>query len=146
MVGHVLAGATVILGTLLVTAVGYFAGLVTSPGGIENPVAVIPEFLSLMLMCGAYAVIASTCSFLISVLLQWVRSKWLFPVWLPLIVVPLVTLLVTLPLFEQTRGLPFVELVTGTAVIYFGIYWLVLATSAAVLNYLKRKWPTVRPG
>ena len=73
MVGHVLAGAVIILGTLFVTFMSYVTGLATAPHGVDTPVAVIPEFLSLMFMAGAFAVLASTGLFLISTLLQWLR-------------------------------------------------------------------------
>jgi Na+/H+ antiporter NhaB len=139
IVGHVLAGAVVILGTLLVALICYLIGLATAPHGIDTPVAVIPEFLMLMFMAGGFAVIASTASFLISTLLTWLRTKRRFPVWLPVVVVPLFTFIVVLLGFGETRGWDFVAVVTGSAFIYFGIYWTLLASSGAVLDFLRRK-------
>ncbi|HTL18787.1 MAG TPA: hypothetical protein VL793_16235 [Patescibacteria group bacterium] len=66
--GRVLAGAVVILGTLLMTLVCYAFALATAPNGIDTPAAVIPEFLILMVTVGIFAVIVSTASFLVSVL------------------------------------------------------------------------------
>ena len=42
LVGHILAGAVVILGTLFVTFVCYVVGLATAPDSFETPVAEIP--------------------------------------------------------------------------------------------------------
>jgi hypothetical protein len=145
IVGHVLAGAVVILGTLLVALVCYIIGLAAAPHGIDTPVAVIPEFLMLMFMAGVFAVIASTASFLISVLLTWLRTKRRFPVWLPVVVVPLFTFIVVLLGFGETRGLDFVAVVTGSAFIYFGIYWTLLTLSNALLDFARRKLSRERP-
>jgi len=139
IVGHVLAGAVVILGTLLVTLVCYLVGLATAPQGIDTPAAVLPEFLMLMLMVGVFAVIASTASFVISALLTWLRTKRQFPAWLPVIVIPLITFVVVLLAFGQTRGMDFVALATGLAFVYFGIYWTLLTSSSAVLDFARRK-------
>jgi hypothetical protein len=139
IVGHVLAGAVVILGTLLVTFVCYIIGLATAPDGIDTPMAVIPEILMLMFMAGVFAVIASTASFLISVLLTWLRTKRHFPAWLPVVAIPLLSFLVVLPIFGQTRGLNFVAALTGAVFVYFGIYWTLLTSSSTVLNFLRRK-------
>jgi hypothetical protein len=144
VVGHVLAGAVVILGTLLVALVCYVIGLATAPHGIDTPVAVIPEFLSLMLMAGVFAVIASTASFLISVLLSWLRAKLRFPAWLPVVGVPLLTFVVVLPAFGRTRDMSFVAVVTGTAFVYFGVYWTLLTSSGAVLDFFHRKLSSQR--
>lgn len=139
IVGHVLAGAVIILGTLFVTLVCYVVGLATAPQGIDNPVAVIPEFLALMFLAGVFAVAASTCSFLISAFLQWLRSKQYFPVWLPLFVVPLLTSLVAFLAFGRTGDRAFGWIETGMTFVYFGIYWTLLTSSAAVLDFLRRK-------
>ena len=139
IVGHVLAGAVVILGTLLVTLVCYIVGLATARQGIDTPVAVIPEFLMVMFMAGVFAVIASTVSFLISALLTWFRTKRQFPAWLPVLVIPLLTFIVVLLAFGQTRGMDFVALVTGLAFVYFGIYWTLLMSSSAVLDFARGK-------
>lgn len=145
IIGHVLAGATVILGALLVTMVCYIIGLATAPQGIDTPVAVIPEFLILMFMAGVIAVIASTASFVISALLTWLRTKRHFPAWLPVIIIPLLTFLVVLLAMGQTRGMDFVALVTGMAFVYFGIYWTLLTSSSAVLDFARRKLSRERP-
>ena len=139
VVGHVLAGAVVIFGTLLVTFVCYVIGLATAPHGIDTPVAVIPEFLTLMFMAGVFAVIVSSASFLISTLLNWLRTKRSFPAWLPVLAIPLFTFAVVVFAFGQTRGLSFVAVVTGTAFVYFGIYWTLLTSSGAVLDFCRRK-------
>jgi hypothetical protein len=138
-IGHVLAGGVAILGTLLVTLVCYIIGLATASHGIDTPMAVIPEFLMLMFMAGVFAVIASTASFLISILLTWLRTKRHFPAWLPIVVIPMFTFIVVLLTFGQTRGLDFVAVVTGAAFVYFGIYWTLLASSGAVLDFFRRK-------
>jgi hypothetical protein len=145
IVGHVLAGAVVILGTLLVTSVCYMVGLATAPQGIDTPVGVIPEFLMLMLMAGVFAVIASTASFVISALLTWLRTKQQFPAWLPVVLMPLLTFVVVLLGFGQTRGMDFVAFVTGLAFVYFGIYWILLTSSSAVLDFARRKFSRARP-
>lgn len=137
--GHVLAGAVIILGTLFVTFACYVIGLATAPHGIDTPVAVIPEFLTLMFMAGIFAVIASTASFLISALLVWLRTKRHFPAWLPLVVIPSATFILTLLIFGPTRGLDFVGLMTALAFVYFGTYWTLLTSSGAVLDFLRRK-------
>jgi drug/metabolite transporter superfamily protein YnfA len=139
IVGHVLAGAVVILGTLFVTFVCYIVALATAPHGIDTPVAVIPEFLTLMFMAGVVAVVASTGSFLLSVLLMWLRSKRHFPAWLPIAVIPLLALLVVLLIFGRTKDMGFVAVVTGGVFLYFGIYWTLLTSSAAVLDFIRRK-------
>jgi hypothetical protein len=137
--GHVLAGAVVILGTLIVTLVGFVIGLATAPQGIDTPVAVIPEFLMLMFGAGFFAVLVSTASFLLSALLTWLRTKRNFPAWLPVIFVPVLTFVVVRLVFGQTKGMSFVATVTGTAFVYFGIYWTLLTSSGAVLDFLGRK-------
>lgn len=144
IVGHVLAGAVVILGTLLVTLVCYIVGLATTPQGIDTPAAVIPEFLILIFTAGVFAVIASTASFVISALLTWLRTKRQFPAWLPVIVIPLLTFVVVLLGFGQTRGMDFIALVTGLAFVYFGIYWALLTSSSAVLDFVRRKLSSER--
>jgi hypothetical protein len=144
IIGHVLAGTVLILGTLLVVLVCYIIGLATAPQGIDTPAAVIPEFLMLMFMAGVFAVIASTASFLISVFLTCLRTKRQFPAWPPVIVVPLLTFVVVLLAFGQTRGMSFVALVTGLAFVYFGIYWTLLTSFSAVLDFARRKLSRVR--
>ncbi len=139
VVGHVLAGAVVILGTLLVALACYVIGLATAPHGIDTPAAVIPEFLTLMFMVGVFALVASTASFLISVLLTWLRTKRHFPAWLPVVTIPLLTFVVVLVIFGRTRDMSFVAVVTGMAFVYFGIYWVLLTSSGAVLDFLRRK-------
>ena len=139
LVGHILAGAVVIVGTLFVTFLCYVIGLATAPEGIDTPVAEIPLFLMLMLMAGAFAVVASTASFLTSVLLTWLRTKRRFPAWLPVLAVPLLTFVVVLLAFGRTRGMDFVAVVTGSTFVYFGIYWTLLTSSGAVLDFLRRK-------
>ncbi|MDB6021605.1 MAG: hypothetical protein JWQ04_1462 [Pedosphaera sp.] len=139
LVGHILAGAVIILGTLLFTFVCYVAGLATAPHGIDTPVAVIPEFLMLMFMAGLVAVIASTGSFLISTLLTWLRTKRHFPAWLPIAVVPLVAFLIIFLIFGRTKDLAFIAAGAGGVFVYFGIYWTLLTTSAAVLDFIFRK-------
>lgn len=138
-VGHVLAGAVVILGTLLVTVVSYVIGLATAPHGIDTPVAVIPEFLMLVFTAGVFAIIISTASFLISVLLTWLRTKRYFPAWLPIVAIPLLTFVVVLLVFGRTKDMNFVETMTGTAFVYFGVYWALLTSSGAVLDFFRRK-------
>ena len=139
VVGHVLAGAVVILGTLLVTLLCYIISLATAPHGIDTPMAVIPEFLALMFMAGVFAVIASTASFLISILLTWLRSKRRFPAWLPVVVIPLITFVAVYLIYGRTRDMGFVGVATGLAFLYFGIYWTLLMTSEAVLDFFRRK-------
>jgi hypothetical protein len=139
LVGHILAGAVVMLGTLFITFVCYVVGLATAPEGIDTPVAEIPFFLMLMLMAGVFAVVASTASFLTSVFLTWLRTKRRFPAWLPVVAIPLLTFIVVLLGFGRTRGMDFVAVVTGSAFVYFGIYWTLLTSSGAVLDFLRRK-------
>jgi hypothetical protein len=139
VVGHVLAGAVVIFGTLLVTLVCYIIGLATAPDGIDTPVAVIPEFLGLMFMAGFFAVMISTVSFVISVLLTWLRSKWPFPVWFPILAIPILTFVIVL-LVSRPTDLSLVALVTGAAFIYFSIYWTLLTSSGAALDYFRIKF------
>ena len=138
LVGHILAGAVVILGTLFVTFVCYVAGLATAPHGIDTPVAEIPLFLTLMFMAGVVAVIASTGSFLISVLLTWWRSKQCFPAWLPIVVIPLLAFVVVYLIYGRAKDMAFVSIVTGGVFVYFGIYWTLLTSSSAVLDFLRR--------
>ena len=140
LVGHILAGAVVILGTLLVTFVCYIIGLATASGGIDTPVAEIPMFLMLMFMAGVVAVSASTGSFLISVLLTWLRSKRRFPAWLPVIGIPLLAFVAVFLIHGQTKDMVFVAIVTGAVFVYFGIYWTLLTSSSAVLDFLRRKF------
>ena len=139
VVGHVLAGAVVILGTLFVALVCYVIGLATAPHGIDTPMAMIPEFLTLMFMAGVFALVVSTSSFLISVLLTWLRTKRHFPAWLPVIVVPVLTYIAVLLAFGRTMDMAFMAAVTGAAFVYFGIYWTLLTSSAAVLDFLRRR-------
>ena len=138
LVGHILAGAVVIFGTLFVTFVCYVLGLTTAVHGIEMPAAEIPFFLTLMFMAGVVAVTASTGSFLISVLLTWLSSKRHFPAWLPIIAIPLLAFVVVFLMFGQTKDMIFVAVVTGGVFIYFGIYWTLLTSSSAVLDFLRR--------
>ena len=138
IIGHVLAGATIILGTLLVTFVCYLLGLVKAHNSFDTPAAEIPFFLTLMFTSGVFAVIASSASFLISVLLTWLRTKRPFSVWLPIILVPLLTFIVILPAFGRTRGFDFVWAATGLAFLYFGIYWTLLTSAGAVIDFLRR--------
>ncbi len=140
LVGHILAGAVVILGTLLATFVCYIIGLVTASGGVDTPMAEIPQFLLLMFMAGVVAVSASTGSFLISVLLTWLRSKRRFPAWLPVIAVPLLAFVVVFLIHGQTKDMAFLAIVTGAVFAYFGTYWTLLTSSSAVLDYLRRKF------
>jgi hypothetical protein len=140
LVGHILAGAVVILGTLFVTFVCYIIGLATASGGIDTPMAEIPLFLMLMFMAGVVAVSASTGSFLISVLLTWLRSKRRFPAWLPVIAIPLLAFVVVFLIHGQTKDMAFVAIVTGAVFVYFGIYWTLLTSSSAVLDFLRRKF------
>jgi hypothetical protein len=137
--GHILAGAVIISGTLLFTLVCYFFGLATSSYGIDTPAAVIPEFLALMFMASVFAVAVSTGAFILSTLFQWLRSKWHFPVWLPLIIVPPLTFLVTLLVFGRARGLEFAALVTGMSFLFFSIYWTLFVSSGAVLDFIRHK-------
>lgn len=139
IVGHVLAGAVVILGTLLVTLVCYIVGLATDSKGLDTPVAEIPFFLSLMFMAGVAAIIASTSSFLISIFLLWLRSKRPFPFWLPILMVPLLTSVFVLLIFGSAKDMQFMAATTGMAFVYFGIYWTILMSSSAVLDFLRSK-------
>ena len=139
MAGHVLAGAVVILGTLFATLIFYVVGLATAPNGIDTPVAVIPEFLMLMCIAGVFAFVASTGSFLISILLTWLRSKMRFPVWLPIAVIPLVAFLVVVLIYGRTKDMRFMSVVTGGVFVYFGIYWTLLTSSAALLDFIRAK-------
>lgn len=129
-----------ILGTLLVTFVCYVVGVATAAGGIDNPIAVIPEFFALMFLAGVFAVVFSTAAFVVSVLLTWLRAKRFFPAWLPVFAVPLVTFLVVVLLYGRTREMSFVAVVTGLAFVYFGIYWTLLTSSGAVIDLLRRKF------
>jgi hypothetical protein len=144
--GHILAGAVIIFGTLFVAFVCYLAGLATAPQGIATPFAVIPEFLMLMFTVSVFAVIVSTSSFLVSALLQWLRSKRHFPVWLPLLLIPVLTFLLVLVMFARTRGMAFVALITGMTFMYFGVYWTLLTSSAAVLDFLRHKLSRQKAG
>ena len=138
--GHTLAGAVVILGTLMVTLVFYVIGLASSPQGIETPVAVLPEFLALMFTVGVFAVLVSTASFLLSVLLTWLRTKRNFPAWLPVVTIPVLAFVVVLLVFGRTIDKGFVAAVSGAAFVYFGTYWTILTSSGAVLDFFSRKF------
>ena len=140
IVGHVLAGAVVIFGTLLVALVCYIIGLARAAHGIDTPAAEIPFFLTLMCMAGLFALIASTGSFLVSTLLTWLRAKRHFPAWVPVVAIPLMTFGFVLPVFGRSKGLDFVAVVTGAVFIYFGIYWALLMSSAAFLDFFRRKF------
>jgi hypothetical protein len=140
VLGHVLAGAALIVGTLSVTFMCYIVGLTKSSDSFDTPAAEIPLFLYLMFMAGIFAVIASTSSFLISVLLTWVRMKRHFPAWLPVVIVPLLTFVVVVLIFGRTKDMAFVALVTGLAFLYFGIYWTLLLSSAAVLDFVRHRF------
>ena len=133
-----MAGTGIILGTLLVAVICYAVGLANVPNGIDTPAAVIPEFLALMFVAGILGVAASTGAFLISIFLQWLRSKWTFSVWLPLLLVPSLVFLVTLLTVGPTRGMDFVVLVTGMAFLHFGIYWTLLSLSGVFLDFFRR--------
>lgn len=139
VVGHFLAGAIVILGTLLVTCMCYLIGLANAPHGIDTPVAMIPEFLSLMFMAGVVAVAASTGSFLISSFLIWLRAKRQFPAWLPIFVIPTVAFVTVFLIFGRTKDMIFVTVLTGAVFVYFGVYWTLLTSSSAVLDYVHQK-------
>ena len=140
IIGHVLAGAVVISGTLLVAFVCYIIGLTTAAGGIDTPPAEFSLFLMIMFMTAVFAVMASTASFLVSVFLTWLRTKRPFPVWAPILLVPVLTLAIILPIFRKTQGIDFVLVVTGVAFVYFGIYWTILTSSAAVLDFLRQSF------
>ena len=135
MVGHALAGAVVILGTLLVAAVGYIIGLSTAPKGVNTPASVIPDFFKLMFTAGVVAVIVAATSFLVSVFLMWFRTRRLFPLWLPLLVVPALACFVVLFFGD----LEFVATMTSASFIYFGVYWTLLLSSGAVLDFLHQR-------
>jgi hypothetical protein len=92
-----------------------------------------------MFMAGVFAVIVSTASFLTSVLLTWIRTKRRFPAWLPVFVIPLLAFIVVLLAFGRTRDRGFVGVVTGAAFVYFGVYWTLLTSSGAVLDFCRRK-------
>ena len=134
MVGHGLAGAVVILGTLLVTAVCYISGLGAEPHGMNTPVAVVSGFLKLMCAAGVLAVIASATLFLLSVFLMWFRTKRRFPLWLPVVIVPLLACFVVLFFGD----LELVATMTSAAFIYFGIYWTLLISFSPLLDFLRR--------
>jgi hypothetical protein len=140
LVGHILAWAVVILGTLGVTLAGYVWGLSTTPDAMDTPVAAFAAFLGVMIMTGLFAVGASTGCFLVSVLLSWLRSQKQFPVWLPVILVPTVTFFFMLLLVWGTQDLSFVGLVTGLVFVYFGVYWTLLTFSGAVLDFFRRRF------
>jgi drug/metabolite transporter superfamily protein YnfA len=139
LVRHVLAGAIIILGTLFVAFAIYAVGLLTSSDGIDTPVAEIPAFLMWMLMASVVAVVASTGSFLITAFLQWMRSKRHFSVWLPIVVMPVLTFLIVYLTCIQTKDMAFMASVTGGIFVYFTIYWIVVNSSAAVLDIIRRK-------
>ena len=137
VLGHILAGAVVIFGSLLVALVCYAFGLSTATHGIESPFAVIPEFLSVMFMVGFLAVIISTVCFLISVLLVWLRAKCHFPAWIPVVGVPIVAFVVLLA-FRGASDMRFGALMAGLSFVYFGVYWTILTLSGVVLDFLCR--------
>ena len=139
IVGHVLAGAVVILGTLLVTLVCYVVGISTTPDGIDTPAAEVPAFLMLMLTVFLAAITASTGSFVISVFLTWLRTRWKFPAWLPVLVIPSLAFLVLFLIFGRSKDIGFIGLLTGAVFFYFGLYWTLLASSSALLDFLRRK-------
>jgi drug/metabolite transporter superfamily protein YnfA len=58
---------------------------------------------------------------------------------LPIAVIPLLALLVVLLIFGRTKDMGFVAVVTGGVFVYFGIYWTLLTSSAAVLDFIRRK-------
>jgi hypothetical protein len=133
MVGHALAGAVVILGTLLVAAIGYIMGLASAPKGSAG--SVIPGFFKLMFTASVVAVIVAATSFLTSVFLMWFRTKRHFPLWLPVLIVPPLACFVALFFGD----LEFVATMTSASFIYFGIYWALLLSSSALLDFLRER-------
>jgi hypothetical protein len=73
------------------------------------------------------------------VFLTWLRAKRRFPAWLPVVGVPLLTFIVVLLVFRETRDMSFVAVVTSLAFVYFGIYWTLLTSSGAVIDFFRRK-------
>jgi hypothetical protein len=139
LVGHILAGAVVILGTLGVMLAGYAWGLSTTPDAMDTPVAAFAAFLGVLIMTALFAVGASAGCFLVSVLFTWMRSQKHFPVWLPVIFLPTVTFFFMLLLFWGTQDLSLVGIVTGLVFVYFGVYWTLLTFSGAVLDFIRRR-------
>ena len=140
LVGHLLASGIVSLGTVLVTVVCYFIGLTRSHDSFDTPAAEIPLFLMVMFAALVLAAIASAGSFVISVFLTWLRTKRPFSAWLPVFIIPVLTFLATLPVFGAARGIDFVWTVTGLTFVYFGIYWTLLTSSGALLDFLRKKF------
>ena len=137
--GHMLAGTAVVLSTLLVTLVCYVLAAATSPHGAGNLLEPMPSFAAFMFAGFVVALIAAAGSFLLSIVLTWLRSKKHFPGWLPVAIVPLVALVVLLLLFGQVQYTIFIAIVTGSVFVCFGIYWTVLASSPAVLGFVRRQ-------
>ena len=146
VLGHVLAGMAVMVGTVLFAAACYLILLATAPEGIENPVAGIPEFLMLMFMAGVFAVAVSTGLFLISVFLTVLRSKRSFPVWLPVLIVTLVAFAAACLALAGTGDWASIVFLTVASFVYFGTYWTILTSSAAVLDFFRRKFSRTKTG
>jgi hypothetical protein len=140
VVGHVQAGAGGIICSLVFALGSYAVGLYQSvDGGLDTPVAEFTFFMTLMFTIGLFAVAMSIGSFAVSTLLIWLRTKRRYPLWVPVLAVPLVTLFVVLMVFGGNRDLNFMEFATPLTLVCFGVCWTLLAFSAAVLDFIRRK-------
>jgi hypothetical protein len=135
---HGFAGAAVVLTTLFVSLLCYIAGVATAPHAAGSLLEPMPSFATWMLAGFVIAAIASIGSFLASLVLTWLRSKWPFPGWIPVLVIPLLALVALLLLCGELRYTIFIALSTVAVFLCFGIYWAVL-TSRALLDFLRRR-------
>ena len=134
--GHILAGSTLIVGALLVMMACYLFGIATSSDGIDNPVAVVPEFLMLMFLTGCVAVAVSTGCFLASTLLTAIRSKRPFKPWLPVVLSPIFGFPIAYSLFGRSDSQTFALVVAFALSACFALYWTVLVSSGALVDFL----------
>ncbi len=134
VIGHVLAGVALISGILLLAAVLYGFGLATAPSGVDNPVAVIPEFLFWMLIAFTGALACSTLCFLTTCLFQWFRRKFGIPAWLPPLLVSPIALTVSAAIWWPNERAAAWGFGWGFS-LSFASYWSIVASSNVVADY-----------
>ena len=135
-VGHLLASAVLVFGTLFVVLMYFMFGLMTAPGGIENPAAAFIELGMLLSYAGGGAVTITIGALLVSVILQVIHAKRRFPRWLPVIVIPLLNVpFLLLSILPGSQIAP-VALTILIMSVYFCVYWVVLTSTTVVLDLL----------
>ncbi len=135
-ISHVFAGIIVIFGSLFVTFSCYIITLIMNPHGIDNPIGIIPEVLALMFTAGLFAAGVSIASFVLSIILTWIRSKKRFHLILPILVTPILTFVIVSLIFREIseKGV----FTTVVLCLYFGVYWIALASSDVVIALFRK--------